>query len=578
MTPADFLKLQFGVFHHFNLATFLSQDLATGSESVNTFAPTNGRIDFITVIKQDVASSAKYAILTAKHVDGFCLWPSAQTAHTIAGTTWYSSNGNQNIAQAFVTACHNAGLKAGFYFSIDDKNFKINNPSYTATSYTNFVIAQIQELAAYAPDILWFDQWQAPPGYSTVVYATVLAAIRAALPNCLVIVNNTGNTNVGTANQFDTLHGDVTGWEIDAGGMPPANNPLPGEAAGTYTTSGQWFWHSPGPSYKTSAQVVADILTANSRNANLLANFPLNQAGALDPAAVSALSGIWGLFPSLPINNGQGWRGIDGDNVFLAGSSAGPSPVYRVILDADLQQPGCHAALTNISNTFTAPQIIQQLSSDNLGAILNLQKRGALGNSQSAVLNSSFLGQIVIQGWDGSAYGVGPNLNFYATENWATGKHGCQLQLALVTTGTTNQVIHTFDNDGTVYFAGGMIFFHDGSAEFNNTLTVQQAGGGTNPEIVTTDGTIRTKIQTVTGGPNGFVGTETNHSLVIGTNNAARITISGAGNMAFFGGAAVAKPSITGALSTVTDAAAKATLTSIITALSNLGLATNSTT
>ena len=533
---ATFLGYKLGIFHHFNMATFLATDFATGSEALNTFAPTGGQINVTQWITSDVAAGAKYTVLTAKHVDGFCLWPSAQTSHTIAGTTWYSSNGNQNIAQAFITAAHAAGIKGGFYFNMNDQNWIAAHPGYTASQATNFIVAQLQELAAYGPDYFFLDSYPLQIGYDTATYATILNAIKTALPNAIVVVNNTGNVSLtgGTTTQFDTLHGDIVEWELDAGGMPPANNTLPGEANGSYTGGGNWFWHSPSQTYKTSAQVAADQVTANSRNANLLANFPPNQAGVLDAAAVSVLAGIPAAYSAaLPAATSLAVPNVAlQPNQFLRGpvSGAAQLAIAGYIVDADLQVPGCHATFTNQQNAFIKPQSIYSITADSVGAILNLIKRGQLGNSQGAVLNSSFLGQIVAQGWDGSAYGVGPHIDFYARENWNGTSHGSEIQMVLVKNATTTQVIHSFDHDGTIFWAGGQLFFNSGSVQFNNTLTVQQAGTGVNPVIYATDGTIRIKMQVATSSSLALMGTESNHDAAFYTNSTRRFTYKANGD------------------------------------------------
>ncbi len=109
----EFLKWKFGMFLHFNMATFNNQEWAGGYEDPATFAP--DKLDCGQWADAAEAAGMQYAVLTVKHTGGWCLWPSATTTHGVAAFQKFQQ-GKGDVVREFVDAFRARGLKVGFYY------------------------------------------------------------------------------------------------------------------------------------------------------------------------------------------------------------------------------------------------------------------------------------------------------------------------------------------------------------------------------------------------------------------------------------------------------------------------------
>src|SRR5690242_5394815 len=109
----EFEKLQFGVSFHFSMNTFTGNDYETGGVPTSTYNPTNLDVRQWIRVARDLG--ARYAVLTAKHMSGFCLWDSANYDYDVA-----ASPNKTNVVAEFVKACKEYKLKHGFYYCILD--------------------------------------------------------------------------------------------------------------------------------------------------------------------------------------------------------------------------------------------------------------------------------------------------------------------------------------------------------------------------------------------------------------------------------------------------------------------------
>ena len=107
-------------FIHFTVNTFTGNEWGDGTESPEIFNPTE--LDCEQWIKALVDGGFTNAILTAKHHDGFCLWPSKYTEHSVKNSPY--KNGKGDVVREFIDACHKYGIKPGLYLSPWDRNFK----------------------------------------------------------------------------------------------------------------------------------------------------------------------------------------------------------------------------------------------------------------------------------------------------------------------------------------------------------------------------------------------------------------------------------------------------------------------
>src|SRR6266513_1041757 len=110
---AGYEELHFGVSYHFSMNTFTGDDYETGMVPASTYNPTHLDVRRWIQVAHDL--DARYAVLTAKHMSGFCLWDSKDYDYDVA-----ASGNKTDVVAAFVAACREYGLKPGFYYCILD--------------------------------------------------------------------------------------------------------------------------------------------------------------------------------------------------------------------------------------------------------------------------------------------------------------------------------------------------------------------------------------------------------------------------------------------------------------------------
>ena len=176
----EFMDWELGVFFHFGIRTFYEGH--TDWDGLPMDAAAFDPVDFDAGqwIRTAKAGGARYAVLTAKHHDGFALWPSAYTEYSVKNSPWRGGRGD--VVKEFTEACRAYGLKTGLYYS----PAQFGSRAMQGREYDDYFISQITELLSnYGRiDYLWFDGC----GSEGHRYdeARIIAAIRALQPGILI--------------------------------------------------------------------------------------------------------------------------------------------------------------------------------------------------------------------------------------------------------------------------------------------------------------------------------------------------------------------------------------------------------
>src|SRR3954469_8641219 len=143
---------ELAMFLHFGVNTFTNREWGDGTESTSIFNPT--ALDARDWARAAKRGGCRSMVLTAKHHDGFCLWPTKTTLHSVAASPFRGGKGD--VVREFVDACRTEDLRVGLYLSPWDRN----HPAYgDSPRYNDIYITQLTELLTqYGPIAeVWFD-------------------------------------------------------------------------------------------------------------------------------------------------------------------------------------------------------------------------------------------------------------------------------------------------------------------------------------------------------------------------------------------------------------------------------------
>lgn len=304
-------EMEMNAFVHFTTNTFTDKEWGYGDEPPSVFNPSEFNAEqWVTTFKD---AGFKGVILTCKHHDGFCLWPSKYTDHSVKSSSW--KNGKGDIVKDVSAACRKYGLKFGVYLSPWDRNHK----GYGTPTYIEYYRNQLNELfTTYGPMFeMWFDGANGGDGFyggkrekrsidgSTYYdWPTTLDLVRKLEPNIIFFsdagpgvrwVGNekgiAGETNWNTITP-DTLFAGKGGIDkLLNTGSENGTAWIPAEVDVSIRPG--WFYHAKEDTLVKSPEKLFEIyLTSVGRGSTLLLNIPPDRRGLVHENDVAALKGF----------------------------------------------------------------------------------------------------------------------------------------------------------------------------------------------------------------------------------------------------------------------------------------------
>jgi alpha-L-fucosidase len=302
--------LEFYGFLHFTVNTFTDKEWGYGDEPPSSFDPTD--FDADQIVRVAKAAGMKALILTAKHHDGFCLWPSKLTAHSVKGSPWRGGKGD--VVRDIADACRRQGLAFGVYLSPWDRN----HPEYGRPAYLDYYRGQLRELlTGYGPLFeVWFDGANGGDGYyggarekrtidrrSYYDWPGTWQIVRDLQPGAMMFsdagpdvrwVGNekgiAGDPSWATLNRDDYAPGEADQARLNRGDRP-GTHWLPAECDVSIRPG--WFYHaSEDGRVKTPRELLDLYYQSVGRGASFLLNVPPDRRGRVHENDERSLRGL----------------------------------------------------------------------------------------------------------------------------------------------------------------------------------------------------------------------------------------------------------------------------------------------
>jgi alpha-L-fucosidase len=294
---------ELALFLHFGVNTFTDREWGEGKEDPAIFAPSG--LDAREWARSARAAGFRALILTAKHHDGFCLWPTKTTTHSVARSPFRDGRGD--VVREFVDACRAEGLRSGLYLSPWDRN----HPLYGDSPRYNDVYAdQLTELLTWYGPLaeVWFDgaNGEGPNGKRQVYdWPRTWGLVRKLQPRA-VIFSDAG-PDVRWCGNENGVAGDPNWSTVDPAKVPAPGVSGPGiidalqhgDPAGAVWRPAEadtsirpgWFHHPAEDARVKTADRIFDLYCRSvGRNSKLLLNVPPTREGRLHATDVARLT------------------------------------------------------------------------------------------------------------------------------------------------------------------------------------------------------------------------------------------------------------------------------------------------
>lgn len=336
----EWQAMELTAFLHFGVNTFTGREWGDGTEDPNIFNPT--ALDCEQWVRTLKDAGFKMALITAKHHDGFCLWPTKTTRHSVASSPW--KDGKGDVVRELRDACKKYGIKFGVYLSPWDRNADCYGDS---PAYNRFFIEQLTELLTNYGEVheVWFDgaNGEGPNGKKQIYdWDAILRTIRRLQPKAVTAIMGDDVRWVGNEKGI----GRETEWSATA--LTPGIYPRSGEqnkALGIYGKAKDlggrdivaratelfwypsevdvsirpgWFYHADQDNQVKSLSHLVDIYFKSvGYNSVLLLNIPPDLRGRIHESDVQRLKEFSGYLKKTFARNyvlkgDEAWQGTSG--------------------------------------------------------------------------------------------------------------------------------------------------------------------------------------------------------------------------------------------------------------------------
>ncbi len=277
-TQLAWQRMHFGVFFHFGVNTFHAAEWSDGTLPAESFDPTDFDADqWVDTARR---AGACYVVLTAKHHDGFCLWPTETTTYSVRSSPWRAGQGD--VVAEVADACRRQGLGMGIYLSPWDRNAACYSDP---PAYDDFYRRQLTELCTrYGPlTEVWFDG--AGSTGREYDWPSIIEVVRHHQPDAVVF--NMGEPDIRWVGNEDGLAHDPVDYAVGSTELSTYVTDTQELAEARYlppecdvSIRRGWFW-AEDDEPKSVEHLLAIYYASIGRGANLLLNLPPDHRGLL---------------------------------------------------------------------------------------------------------------------------------------------------------------------------------------------------------------------------------------------------------------------------------------------------------